>query len=88
MNSFTKRYVERVRELRKARKWSQFEMARRSDIALPTYRKFEYTGTISLDRFIRILRVLGREEDLMDLLTRPDLPRTPEEARKALNSRE
>jgi len=84
MNRFTDRYVERIRQLRKASKWSQSEMARRSDISLPTYRKFEYTGSISLERFIRILRVLGREDELLELLQKPDLPRTPEEARKAL----
>ncbi len=48
----------RVRTLRIARGWTQKEMAERSDIRLPTYRRFEHTGEVSLKRLLKIALVL------------------------------
>ncbi|MDZ4259804.1 MAG: helix-turn-helix transcriptional regulator [Gemmatimonadales bacterium] len=43
--------------------WSQAELAERAGITLATYRRFEQTGKISLDRLIRVMSVLGRGAD-------------------------
>ena len=65
----------RVREHRLRLNWTQEELARRADIALPTYRRFEQTGQISLKRFVRIVHVLFLTHELEELLLKPP-PRT------------
>ena len=56
--------VRRLREHRIARQWTQREMARRAGIKFETFRAFERTGQISLNRFLRILDVLGLLEQI------------------------
>lgn len=55
--------AERVRRARLSRSWTQAELAARSGIALPTYRQFERTGRISLERLIAAMTALGRAAD-------------------------
>lgn len=52
--------ADRVRAARLARGWTQAELAERTQVALPTYRLFERTGRISLERLITITSALGR----------------------------
>jgi transcriptional regulator with XRE-family HTH domain len=61
----------RVRELRVERKFTQAELAKRTDIAVATYRRFEQTGEISLDRLLRIAQVLGVLGDFNQLFQTP-----------------
>lgn len=53
----------RVRLERLARGWTQAELAARSAVALPTYRLFERTGQISLERLISISITLTRHAE-------------------------
>lgn len=48
----------RVRALRLHREWTQQELAARAGLTLATYRRFEHTGRISLERLLRIAVVL------------------------------
>lgn len=48
----------RVRALRLERGWTQQEVADRTGIALATYRHFERTGQISLERLLKLAVVL------------------------------
>lgn len=48
----------RVKGLRLARGWTQLETAERAGIALATYRRFERTGHISLDRILKLAVIL------------------------------
>jgi len=64
----------RTRKLRLERDWSQEELARRSGIKTATYRLFEQTGKISLQRFVKILEAVGRASDFDQLLNRRELP--------------
>jgi transcriptional regulator with XRE-family HTH domain len=48
----------RARTLRLQRGWTQQEIAARSGLTLPTYRRFERTGQISLDRLLKVTTVL------------------------------
>jgi transcriptional regulator with XRE-family HTH domain len=48
----------RVRALRLQREWTQQELAERAGLTLATYRRFEHSGRISLERLLRIAVVL------------------------------
>jgi transcriptional regulator with XRE-family HTH domain len=50
--------AQRVKALRLERGWTQQEVAERAGVALPTYRVFERSGRISLDRLLRLALVL------------------------------
>ena len=62
-----KRLADRIKELRLAKGWSQQEVARRTGIPKATYRYFERTGNVSLERFIRLLEVLGIVSEIENL---------------------
>src|SRR4028119_282951 len=51
--------AKRVRTLRLQRGWTQQEIAARSGLTLPTYRRSERTGQISLDRLLKGAVVLA-----------------------------
>ncbi len=55
--------AERVRQDRLARGWTQAQLAVRSGIPLATYRLFERTGQISLQRIIAISNALSRSAE-------------------------
>lgn len=57
------RLADRVRARRLARAWTQAELAERSGVALPTFKLFERTGQISLERLLRIAAALGALEE-------------------------
>jgi transcriptional regulator with XRE-family HTH domain len=54
--------------LRLANNLTQEGLAKRADMALPTYRRFEATGEISLRRFYRVCAVLGRASEIESIL--------------------
>lgn len=70
-----RRFADRVRRARLDLGWVQAELASRAGIALGTYRKFEQTGQISLERAIQVSAVLGRSADWEALLA-PTPPRS------------
>lgn len=43
-------------------------LAGRSGVPLPTLRKFEQKGLISLDSFLKVLSVVGGLEEMVDVL--------------------
>jgi transcriptional regulator with XRE-family HTH domain len=50
----TRNLARRVKALRLERGWTQQEVAERSRLALATYRVFERSGRISLDRLLKL----------------------------------
>jgi HTH-type transcriptional regulator/antitoxin HipB len=50
----TRNLARRVKVLRLERGWTQQEVAERAGLALPTYRVFERSGRISLDRLLKL----------------------------------
>src|SRR5258708_17143294 len=60
--------AERARRERLIRNIPQREMARRIGLSLRSYQKFEATGHIALDGFVKVLFVLGRQNELLKLL--------------------
>ncbi len=58
--------AENVRERRLALELTQEGLALRSGVPLPTLRKFEQKGVISLEAFLKILLVLGGLEEVIE----------------------
>ena len=59
-----------VRTMRLAHNISQKEFASRVGIALPTYRRFESTGEISLSRLVEIAKFFDLAGDFKNLFTK------------------
>ena len=64
----SKALAERHRILRKQLKMSQEEMAERSGVSLGSLKRFEITGKISLDSLLKLTHLLGRLNELDNLL--------------------
>lgn len=61
----------RVRALRLQRGWTQQVLAQRAGLTLATYRRFERTGRIALDRLLRIAVVLDAQAAFDGLFALP-----------------
>jgi transcriptional regulator with XRE-family HTH domain len=68
----------RVKALRLERGWTQQEVAERAGLALATYRCFERTGHISLERLLKLAVVLDGRAGFEHLFT-PGPPRSLDE---------
>ena len=55
--------AEKLKALRKAKKWSQTEMAERSGVSLGSLKRFETTGQISFSSLLQLAHVLDRLSD-------------------------
>jgi transcriptional regulator with XRE-family HTH domain len=64
--------AQRLRQARFDANLTQAELAARAMISVPAYQRFEKTGQTSLAAFVKILVVLGRENDLRGILSRTD----------------
>lgn len=60
--------VDNFREKRLQMNLTQAGLAERSGVPLPTLRKFEQKGLISLDSFLKLLSVIGGLEEMVDAL--------------------
>ncbi len=65
------RLSERLRDLRLRMGWKQATLAERSGVSLPTVRRFEGGGQITLANFLRLVHALGRLEELADAFEPP-----------------
>ncbi|HEU0300706.1 MAG TPA: helix-turn-helix transcriptional regulator [Longimicrobium sp.] len=61
----------RARALRLHRGWTQQEMADRAGVTLASYRRFERTGSISLERLLKVAIALGAYGGLEQLFAPP-----------------
>jgi DNA-binding XRE family transcriptional regulator len=80
------RLAEEVRQVRLGLNMTQATVALRIGVSLPTYKKFEKTGEISLLKFLEVLRVIGRLQDVT-FLNLP-APKTPSEAAQQAQHRQ
>ena len=60
--------ADRVRSLRLLLGWKQSTLSERAGVSLPTLRRFERTGTTSLETFLRICHALGYLDELESYL--------------------
>lgn len=58
----------KVRRLRKESGYSQTELADRSGVSLGSLKRFEQTGQISMESFLKILHILKRLDELDSIL--------------------
>ncbi|MDV3616316.1 transcriptional regulator [Elizabethkingia anophelis] len=63
-----RKIVDNIRERRLQMNLTQEGLAERSGVPLPTLRKFEQKGFISLDSFLKLLSVVGGLEEMVDVL--------------------
>lgn len=61
----------RVRTLRLHRGWTQQEAAERAGLTLASYRRFERTGSISLERLLKLAVMLNAYAGLDQLFAPP-----------------
>ncbi len=61
--------AKRVKARRLEKNWTQKRLAERANIALPTYRRFERTGEISLHGLVMLAIVLEAEDDFETLFS-------------------
>ena len=58
------------KKLRKQHHMTQKEMAKRAGVSYASFRRFEETGQISFDSFVKIARVLDCDKELTELFTK------------------
>ena len=63
--------AQRLKGIRKRRKITQRQLAARSNVSYASLCRFEQTGLISLEGFIKISMELGVVDEVKDLFTRP-----------------
>ena len=68
-----KTLVQNVRERRLQMDLTQEGLAERSGVPLSTLRKFEQTGMVSLESFLKILSIVGGLEEMIEGL-KPSTP--------------
>jgi transcriptional regulator with XRE-family HTH domain len=85
LNQTARRLADAVRQARLGQNMTQAMLAEYIGVSLPTYKKFEKTGEISLMKFLHVLRVLGRSQDVTFIALNE--PRTPEESRQRQRKR-
>ncbi|WP_434977880.1 helix-turn-helix domain-containing protein [Daejeonia sp. YH14] len=68
LSKLQQKLVDYVRDRRLQMNLTQQGLAERSGVPLPTLRKFEQKGLISLDSFLKLLSVVGGLEEMVDAL--------------------
>jgi transcriptional regulator with XRE-family HTH domain len=66
--SVLKNTAAKVRALRRQNKYSQVEFADRSGVSLGSLKRFESTGLISLESFLKLIHLLDRLEEFDTIL--------------------
>ena len=67
----TKRLAEKLKTIRKRKKITQEQLAGRSNVSYATLRKFEKTGQISLESFVKLSMELGVINEINNLFSSP-----------------
>ena len=63
--------AKRLKGIRKRKKITQQRLAARSNVSYASLCRFEQTGQISLESFIKLTMELGVIDEVKDLFTRP-----------------
>ena len=63
--------AQRMKELRLARKWKRSSLAERSGVSEASLKRFEQTGQVSLESFLKLAFTLDRLDELTQILIPP-----------------
>ncbi len=63
--------AQRLKGIRKRKKITQRQLAARSNVSYASLCRFEQTGQVSLESFIKVSMELGVIDEVKDLFTRP-----------------
>ena len=63
--------AKREKALRKARRYTQAQLAEKAGVSLGSLRRFEQTGRISFDSLVALMFALGCESELDGLFAKP-----------------
>ncbi len=66
-----KELARRLKKIRKRKEITQHQLALRSNVSYASVCRFEQTGLISLEAFIKISMELGVIDEIKELFTRP-----------------
>lgn len=69
--SVAEELASRLKALRLSRKWKRATLAKRSGVTEASLRRFEQTGKVSLDNFLKLMSALGRMDEADGLLNPP-----------------
>lgn len=72
-----------AKSLRLEKKWTRETLSKRSGVPVSTLRKFEDTGKISLEGFLKISNALNRLRDMENLLAPPKISSIDELAKRS-----
>ncbi len=61
----------RLRELRLLKKWKRSTLAKRSGVTTSSLKRFEQTGKVSMENFLKLIFALGRLDEMDELLIPP-----------------
>ncbi len=61
----------KIKELRLLKKWKRKTLARRSGVSESSLKRFEQTGKVSLENFLKLMFALGRLDETKNLLGMP-----------------
>jgi transcriptional regulator with XRE-family HTH domain len=70
-SDIAKQLADRLKRIRKRKKITQRQLASRSNVSYASLCRFEQTGLISLEAFIKLTMELGVADEIKDLFTRP-----------------
>lgn len=65
--------AQRIKVLRKQKKYTQKEMAYRSNVSLGSYKRFETTGQISFESLLQIAFILNRLEEFDGIFVKSNI---------------
>jgi HTH-type transcriptional regulator/antitoxin HipB len=60
--------AKKVKQLRLVKKWKRATLAARSGVTESSLRRFEQTGKVSLESFLKLVCALGRLDEMSSLL--------------------
>lgn len=63
----------KLKSLRLMKKWKRSTLADRSGVTEASLRRFEQTGKISLNHFLKLIHALGRLDEAESLLSPPEI---------------
>lgn len=61
----------RLKELRLVKRWKRCSLAERSGVTEASLKRFEQTGKVSMENFLKLVFALGRVDEMETLLKPP-----------------